>query len=136
MVMIILIIVSILAVQIVHPTNRRVAALGHYSGCERCPDAFSSVWMSLCTFTQQLLAGDSWGAVSLPIIGMEAWTFVFFVSVLVTVSIAVMNLILAVIVDSGQKARESAMFKKMKDEELAYAMQCEHFYRLCEQLDE
>ena len=36
-----------------------------YDGCDRCPDAFASVFDSLLTFIQTILAGDSWGQVSL-----------------------------------------------------------------------
>merc|ERR1712232_1172097 len=74
------------------------------SDCERCGRAFESVFASMLTFTQQIVAGDSWGVVTLPIIEAHPWTAVFFVSVLVSIQLGLMNLILSVIVDKAQQA--------------------------------
>lgn len=107
---------AILAVQLLNPITRQVDELGHFEGCDRCPHAFESVWSAIKTFFQQLVAGDSWGSVSLPIIDFSPWTYFFFLSVLVSISLAVMNLILAVIVDNGQQAQRDAMEEYKKKE--------------------
>lgn len=137
MVLVVLVIWSILAVQLVHQTNRVVAADDRniYDGCHRCPEAFSSVWNSLMTFTQQLVAGDSWGQVSLPIIEKEPYLFFFFLAVLVTVSLAIMNLILAVIVDSGQQARQDAIQEKITAKAHEFDNATRLFADLCLEID-
>lgn len=61
---------SLIAVQVIHPINRDIV----YEGCSRCPHAFGSVWDALCTFVQQVVAGDAWGTISLPVIDAAPWT--------------------------------------------------------------
>lgn len=109
MVMLILSVWSILAVKLIHPINERIANRGSYAGCDRCPHAFSSVWNSSLTFFQQVVAGDSWGTVSLPVIEEEWWAAFFFLAVLVSVSLAMLNLILAVICEAATEARQQSL---------------------------
>eukprot|EP00929_Paragymnodinium_shiwhaense_P061601 TRINITY_DN30778_c0_g1_i2.p1 TRINITY_DN30778_c0_g1~~TRINITY_DN30778_c0_g1_i2.p1 ORF type:complete len:1138 (+),score=259.71 TRINITY_DN30778_c0_g1_i2:168-3581(+) len=106
LVVMVLMIWSILAVRILHKPNTRVTQRMLYEDCERCPRAFGSVWQSFLTFFQTVVAGDAWGTVALPVIEESPITIVMFICVLVSVSLALMNLILAVIVDSAQHARE------------------------------
>merc|ERR1719401_278388 len=51
---------SILAVQLIHPLNREVAGQDYYKGCDRCPEAFASVFKASLTIFQTIVAGDSW----------------------------------------------------------------------------
>lgn len=97
---------GILAVQLIHPINERVMVKHPdlYEGCDRCPRAFETVFNSGLTFFQQLVAGDSWGTVSNPIVEEAPWTFLMFLMVLVTVNLTMLNLILAVIVEAGSAA--------------------------------
>jgi len=120
---------SILAVQLIHPINYRIAQEGVYGSCARCPHAFESTWMSLLTFTQHIIAGDSWGNVSLDIIEAESWTFFFFIGVVASVGMGIMNLILAVIVDNSMEAR------KLSDEALSLAKE-EEWQKASEQLQD
>merc|ERR1740138_537283 len=76
---------GIVAVQIIHPLNQELAAQGVYEGCERCPRAFESVGASVVTFSQTLIAGDSWGQVSIPLIERYPATFIFFISAWCTI---------------------------------------------------
>jgi len=114
MIIMILSIWSILAVQLLHPINARIYERNPeiYDGCVRCPDAFSSVFNSMLTFFQHVVAGDSWGNVSLPVITEEPWTALLFLMVIVTVNLTMLNLILAVIVEAGAKAVEEDMHEK------------------------
>merc|ERR1719482_1451238 len=106
-IMMILIIYGMLAVQLIHPINKEITAAGLHEGCERCPRAFASVWQSILTFFQQLVAGDSWGQVSLHISERSPWAWFFFVLVLFSLQLLVMNVILAAVVDSAMQARSS-----------------------------
>eukprot|EP00747_Dinoflagellata_sp_TGD_P183389 gnl/TRDRNA2_/TRDRNA2_38231_c0_seq1.p1 gnl/TRDRNA2_/TRDRNA2_38231_c0~~gnl/TRDRNA2_/TRDRNA2_38231_c0_seq1.p1 ORF type:complete len:473 (-),score=61.47 gnl/TRDRNA2_/TRDRNA2_38231_c0_seq1:362-1600(-) len=132
---IILTIYSIVAVQLIHPINQIVTAEGLHDGCERCPRAFESVFQSFLTFVQQIVAGDSWGAVSVPIIEHTPLAGAFFMLVLVSVQLAVLNLILAATVDSASEARkgsshELAMLKEKDHEEARHRL-----VKLCKDID-
>merc|ERR1719428_2815072 len=89
---------SVILVELVHPVNKTVAETGIYEGCERCARAYESVMASNLTILQTIIAGDSWGIVSLAVIEESPLTIVVFVGVLVSINFGVLNLILAVIV--------------------------------------
>merc|ERR1711920_822210 len=78
----ILVLFEILAVQIIHPI-----ALELEEECAECVHAFESVFRATLTFYQQLLAGDSWGTVSVPIVTAVPETWLFFATVLTTVNL-------------------------------------------------
>merc|ERR1719456_465794 len=101
-----LLIVSVIAVQFIHPLNQELVEKGVYYQCNRCPNAFATVLDSSLTFTQQILAGDSWGMVTIPIIEHYPWTALYFLSVFLLIGLAVHNLILGVIVDVAQESRK------------------------------
>jgi len=128
---------SILAVQIIHPINLDVASKtpGPYDGCIRCKDAFSSVFASLVTFFQTVVAGDSWGTVAVPIIEHEPISGIFFLCVLVSVSLAIMNLILAVIVDSSQDSKSDIQEEQLIEQQQEYEEARKTFLELCSDLD-
>jgi len=118
---------SILAVHVVHPLNQKVANTGIYQGCERCPRAFETVMDSNLTFLQTIVAGDSWGKVSIPIMENYPWTIVFFSAMLVSITLGVMNLILACIVDEAMDSRES-------DRNYQLALKRKGFMAACKEL--
>eukprot|EP00448_Togula_jolla_P015184 CAMPEP_0170570940 /NCGR_PEP_ID=MMETSP0224-20130122/1391_1 /TAXON_ID=285029 /ORGANISM="Togula jolla, Strain CCCM 725" /LENGTH=596 /DNA_ID=CAMNT_0010893277 /DNA_START=14 /DNA_END=1804 /DNA_ORIENTATION=+ len=96
---------GLLAVPFIHPVNLEVARMGLYDDCDRCPRAFESVWMSMLTFTQQIISGDSWGQITLPLIELQPELSIFFVGVFVSIAMALMNVMLAGVVDSANQAR-------------------------------
>jgi len=97
---------SILATQVLHPINKEIADSGAYENCDRCGRAFSSVFQSFITFMQQLVAGDSWGTVSVPIIEHSPMTVILFGAVLVSIQLVILNMILAAVCDAATQARE------------------------------
>lgn len=130
-----LIIYSIVAVQLIHPLNQKIAAKGKYDGCERCPHAFESVFSSSLTFVQQIIAGDSWGSVTVPIIDEYPATGIFFMLVFVSLAMALMNVVLAAVVDSANQARadnvEFMNEQKAQERKKAEA----HMMVICEEMD-
>lgn len=127
---------SILAVKLIHPINLRVAEKGLYYGCDRCADSFSTVWKSSLTFFQQVVAGDSWGTVSLPIIDEEWWTAFFFLAVLVSVSLAMLNLILAVICEAATEARQQSIHDKAEEHQRQMQLHRQRILDLCGEMDD
>lgn len=110
---------SILAVEFIHPVNVEVMeATTDYDGCNRCGRAYESVFQSNLTFFQSLIAGDSWGLVTIPVIERKPSTALYFVGVHLTVSIGLMNLLLAVIVDRANAARGADVRALERAEEL------------------
>merc|ERR1719327_1879266 len=131
----VLLVWGILAVHLIHPINQRVADKGFYDGCERCPRAFSTVFDSMLTFWKQLVAGDSWGTLSEPIIDENRWTSLFFMLVLVTVSLTMLNCILAVVVEAGAAAAAADDHDKAVEREKMVLKAEEKLIDLCQGLD-
>jgi hypothetical protein len=128
---------SILAVSVIHPINKEIAEqTDMYVGCARCPHAYESVFQAAITFTQQIIAGDSWGEVTIPIIDRKPWTALFFFGVFSSLALATMNLILAVIVDSALQARQKSTHDLAKEREIDYSKAKVRLEELCEVLDE
>jgi len=126
---------SIVAVEVLHPINVRLSERGVYDGCERCTRAYSSVLHSNLTFMQQILAGDSWGLVSIPIIEEEPLTFALFFSVFVTTHLGLLNLVLTVIVDVANAARDADEQKKVAERVRAFDEAKDRLMEICKELD-
>eukprot|EP00929_Paragymnodinium_shiwhaense_P048847 TRINITY_DN24659_c0_g1_i1.p1 TRINITY_DN24659_c0_g1~~TRINITY_DN24659_c0_g1_i1.p1 ORF type:complete len:325 (-),score=41.30 TRINITY_DN24659_c0_g1_i1:30-1004(-) len=103
MITMLLIVWGIMAVNVLHPVNQVLVEKDPhiYEGCDRCARAYSSVFDSMLTIFQQVVAGDSWGLVSLQIIEEEPSSALFFLGVLVTINLVMLNLILSVIVEAA-----------------------------------
>lgn len=101
-----LIVWSIVAVQFIHPLNKTLTNNGAHDGCDRCPRAFASVLESVLTFSQQIVAGDSWGQATIPVIENYPLTAFFFTAVFLSVGIAILNLILGIVVNIAQQEHE------------------------------
>jgi voltage-gated sodium channel len=102
----VLLIWSVIAVQYIHPLNEEVAKMGYYKQCGRCHKAYATTMAATLTFAQQIVAGDSWGRETVPVIENYPLTALFFAGVFLTVGLAVLNLILGVVVSVAQDARD------------------------------
>jgi len=103
---------SVLAVQLLYPLSLSLEESGAYDGCPRCPKAFSSVFAAFITLLQTTIAGDSWGQTAVPMIEAAPWTAAFFVTVLASLVLGMMNLVLMVIVDRAHEVREQDVRRK------------------------
>eukprot|EP00928_Gymnodinium_smaydae_P040324 TRINITY_DN27359_c0_g2_i1.p1 TRINITY_DN27359_c0_g2~~TRINITY_DN27359_c0_g2_i1.p1 ORF type:complete len:630 (-),score=149.68 TRINITY_DN27359_c0_g2_i1:211-2049(-) len=126
---------SIIFVELVHPINLRVASTGIYDGCDRCPRAFSTVFDSMVTLTQQIVAGDSWGTLSLPIIEEQPFVVVILLPALLTVQLGLMNLVLAVIVDAAESARSDDVDYQLQTKKKEQTEAKEKLLDVCAQMD-
>lgn len=98
---------SLMIVEFVHPLVHELVE--DDPGCESMAAwslAFSSVMRSNLTLFQTIVAGDSWGRVAVPIIVGHPWTALLFLPALITIVFGVLNLIVAVVVDSAAEARQ------------------------------
>lgn len=136
MIFLMLTIWSILAVEFIHPINLEVAEhTSDYDGCVRCARAYETVMQSSLTLFQGLIAGDSWGMVTIPVIEYRPWTAVYFVSVHISVSIGLMNLLLAVIVDRANAARGEDLAALVRAEEREQKKTKAKLLSICETMD-
>uniref|UniRef100_A0A6U6HJU5 EF-hand domain-containing protein n=1 Tax=Zooxanthella nutricula TaxID=1333877 RepID=A0A6U6HJU5_9DINO len=126
---------GILAVHFVHPVNQRIAATGLYDTCDRCARAYESVPQAMLTFVQQLIAGDSWGSVSVPIIEEAPETAVFFVLVFVIVNLMVMNVILSMVVEVSLKAAAKDTRAVIEAQEKANVTFADDLKKICQDMD-
>lgn len=116
LILLLLVMWSLLAVELVYPESKKL----DLAEDDTCKYAFSTVMRSTLTFFQTLVAGDSWGSCSLAIIHQAPHLYLLFALSLVTVQLGFTNLVLAVIVDKANEARdlskEEAAQKKQREE--------------------
>mmetsp|Transcript_19798 Transcript_19798/g.46198 ORF Transcript_19798/g.46198 Transcript_19798/m.46198 type:complete len:650 (-) Transcript_19798:195-2144(-) len=105
---------AVISVEVIHPVAVNTNTTIFPSDCTRCPDGFKSVMASSLTLFQQIVAGDSWGTISIPVIEAAPFTAPLFFAIMMTVSLGVMNLILAVIVERAAEARSNDQERKLK----------------------
>lgn len=126
---------AIIAVQVVHPLMKDLVEDGVFNDCARCGRAYSSVMQANLTFLQQVVAGDNWGEVNCPIIEKHPWTAFIFVGVLVSIQLAIMNVILALIVESAEEARRDDLVERINFQEQAFLKKSKKLLTLCEGID-
>mmetsp|Transcript_93356 Transcript_93356/g.171112 ORF Transcript_93356/g.171112 Transcript_93356/m.171112 type:complete len:650 (-) Transcript_93356:59-2008(-) len=129
--MTLLLTISIVAVELIQPVNKRVQHDTQY-----CSEAFESVWNACILFFQTIPAGDSWGRCTIPIILEEPWVYFYFVVTLVAVQVGFLNLIMSVILDRAAEARSVNTEMKMLAREKEISASRRKWFDLFEKLDE
>lgn len=121
---------SILAVEFLHPL-----ADVYGEDCARCPRAFASVFESMCTMFQTIVVGDSWGDFFLPLFERYPATMLPNLFFFAIINFGIMNLIMAVIVDSAAQARIQNT-KVVADEKAAEFETCKKkLVKMCKEMD-
>ena len=64
---------AVISVELFHPITSRL----DFHQCERCANGFSSIFAASLTLFQQIVAGDAWGTISLPLVEAEPWQLRF-----------------------------------------------------------
>lgn len=134
---ILLAILSVLAVEFLHGMSVEIASnTTLFEGCDRCSESFSSWQDALVTLFVTLVLGEDWNPLVIGLYQHKGWPFLAFVIAFLTVTLGVMNLVLAVIVDAAADAREKDVKHKleMKREEKVKASA--KFHELCLAMDE
>lgn len=121
---------SILIVQNIHPLLSSLT----FQDCPRCSRGFSSIQDSILTLFQQIVAGDSWGLISIPVIEEDPILGMILPITQLAIGLGTMNLILAVVVDHAVEARESnqefVINEKLKEKAKRTADLCRMFNKL------
>lgn len=124
---------AIVTVELIHPVNVQI----NYdaSRCPRCPKGFETVYTAAMTLFSQIVAGDAWGDMSLPLLETQPWTSVILFAIMMTISLGVMNLILAVIVEKATQARQDNLEEKVRQKELERERNMIELALLCDRMD-
>eukprot|EP00931_Biecheleriopsis_adriatica_P055925 TRINITY_DN33153_c0_g1_i1.p1 TRINITY_DN33153_c0_g1~~TRINITY_DN33153_c0_g1_i1.p1 ORF type:complete len:599 (+),score=91.67 TRINITY_DN33153_c0_g1_i1:63-1859(+) len=111
---------SLIAVELVHPLVQELGTAGQWDNCDDCLDAFSTIFHSNLTLFSTIVAGDSWGKIAIPVMKAYPGSSFFFVGAHLTLVYGVLNLIVAVVVDTFAEQRS-------KDESrLAHELEEDH----------
>lgn len=111
LIMVLLMIWSILCVEFVWPVARVVYKDSGFLE-EQCGMVFSSVIQTTLHLFQTLVAGDSWGSCTVPLIHHTPSLSILFFLALASVHLGFTNLVLATIVDRAAEAREDSRERK------------------------
>lgn len=96
---------AMLMVEIIHPYVLELHEV--FNDCEQCMRATSTVMQANLLLFKTVIAGDSWGQIAVPIIESHPETSIIFVGSLLTLVFGVLNLIVAVVVDTFAEVREN-----------------------------
>jgi len=94
------------AVELIQPLVVQMTAEGQFEDCPFCQVALSSVMRANLLLFQTVIAGDSWGRLATPVIEAHPWTAIIFMGSQLTVVFGVLNLVVAVVVDTFAVQRE------------------------------
>jgi len=117
----VLVVCSFMAVQILHPVMKKLAEEEHpaFDECPRCPKAFMSIQASMVTFFQTLIMGDGIGDYFIPLVEEDTWSALFLMACVAIVYLGFSNLILSVIVEKANEARQhDTTYKDMVDKKV------------------
>lgn len=123
---------AVIAVEVLHP----IISVLPYPDCRNCSAGFSGIFAATVTLFQQMVMGDAWGAISLPLIEAAPWTFPVLFVMMMTVSLGAMNLILAVIVERAAQGRDKDQERKIKQKEEERSKNMIDLAVLCATMDE
>eukprot|EP00931_Biecheleriopsis_adriatica_P031864 TRINITY_DN18638_c0_g1_i5.p1 TRINITY_DN18638_c0_g1~~TRINITY_DN18638_c0_g1_i5.p1 ORF type:complete len:674 (+),score=100.57 TRINITY_DN18638_c0_g1_i5:51-2072(+) len=110
---------AFILVEMVHPLMDTIADQNTWEACPDCRDSFSSVLRANLTLFKTVVASDSWGLLAVPLIEEHPWTAIIFIGSHLTLIYGVLNLVLAVVVDTFAEIRQKnvmALAKEMEDE--------------------
>lgn len=127
----VIIVWSIIVVEFLHPINAAIS----YPDCERCPRGFATVFAASLTLFSQIVAGDQWSSISVPLAEFHPWTAPVMFFMMTTISLGVMNLILAVIVEKAAEARANNKERNNMKKEIEREAQMVELAVLCDALD-
>eukprot|EP00933_Yihiella_yeosuensis_P029733 TRINITY_DN23367_c0_g1_i1.p1 TRINITY_DN23367_c0_g1~~TRINITY_DN23367_c0_g1_i1.p1 ORF type:complete len:554 (-),score=74.56 TRINITY_DN23367_c0_g1_i1:181-1791(-) len=110
---------AMIAVEMVHPVIKELYEEGKFESCSWCGSSMSSVMRANLTLFQTVIASDSWGDLAVPVITAAPWTSIIFSGALITIVFGILNLVIAVVVDTFAEHRQKdlqALAEDLEDE--------------------
>eukprot|EP00434_Breviolum_minutum_P032537 symbB.v1.2.028776.t1/scaffold3081.1/size64104/4 len=136
--MVVMTIWAMLLVEIVHPLIQEMHQKDPeiFQGCEYCLRATNSVMNSNLLLFKTVIAGDSWGSLAVPVIENHPATAIIWVGSQLTLVFGVLNLIVAVVVDTFADARDRDILNLA--EEMEHDLEADKLYleRMFDRIDE
>lgn len=126
---------SIIAVELLSDIVQSMREEGYWSDCEECKRYFSSVMHCNLFFFQTIIAGDSWGKISVPVTERHPWAGIIFCGALLTIIFGVLNLVVAVVVDTFADLRSKDLSYMAMEMELEELYEKKELWKLFEQID-
>ncbi|CAK0842186.1 unnamed protein product [Prorocentrum cordatum] len=124
------------AVVLLHPLVAELQSQGAWPDCQSCGRSFASVMRANLTLFQIIVASDSWGEVAVPLIETHPWTAVVFVGALWTLIFGMLNLMVAVVVDTFAEARENDLKDRSRELAQLEAREREALDRIFRRIDQ
>ncbi|CAE7292238.1 TPC1 [Symbiodinium natans] len=98
---------AMLVVELINPYVLEMQKMEPFDTCPQCVRATSSVMHANLMLFKTVIAGDSWGLIAVPMIEKHPETAIIFVGASLTLVFGVLNLIVAVVVDTFAETREN-----------------------------
>ncbi|CAE7757663.1 unnamed protein product, partial [Symbiodinium necroappetens] len=98
---------AMLIVELINPYVLQMQASHPFDNCEECKRSTTSVMHANLMLFKTVIAGDSWGLIAVPMIESHPETAIIFVGASLTLVFGVLNLIVAVVVDTFAETREN-----------------------------
>ncbi|CAE7898813.1 Sodium channel protein type 11 subunit alpha [Symbiodinium microadriaticum] len=128
---------AMLIVEWIDPYVRDMVDEGLFEECGVfCETATTSVMKANLLLFKTVIAGDSWGQMAVPVILMHPETAVIFVGSSLTLVFGVLNLIVAVVVDTFADARERDILNLAEELEQDVAADRKFLQKIFERIDE
>ncbi|CAE7574100.1 Cacna1h [Symbiodinium natans] len=127
---------AMLMVDLVQPLILELGKAGEFNDCEQCLRAAASVMNANLLLFKTVIAGDGWGKIAVPVIEAYPATAVIFVGSLLTLVFGVLNLIVAVVVDTFAEAREKDVMNRAEEMETDIEMDKKFLQKIFDRVDE
>eukprot|EP00930_Biecheleria_cincta_P071548 TRINITY_DN59037_c0_g1_i1.p1 TRINITY_DN59037_c0_g1~~TRINITY_DN59037_c0_g1_i1.p1 ORF type:complete len:703 (-),score=129.80 TRINITY_DN59037_c0_g1_i1:45-2153(-) len=128
---------SMVAVELVHPVIQQlIEEKGLFSDCHDCGRSFESVMRANLTLFKTVVAGDSWGMVAVPVIEARPWTFLVFAGSEMSLLYGLLQLVVAVIVDTAAEFRQKDVLTLAMDMDADQQMDIDFLTKIFKRIDE
>ncbi|CAJ1421957.1 unnamed protein product [Effrenium voratum] len=128
---------AMLLVEIVHPLVMELNdATDVFQDCPQCLRATSSVMHANLLLFKTVIAGDSWGRIAVPVIEAHPLTAIIFMGSLLTLVFGVLNMIVAVVVDTFAEVRESDVMQLAEELDHNLKKDRKYLQKIFDRLDE
>lgn len=127
---------SIVAVELLSDIVQEMHDDGVWADCAVCGRYLTSVMHCNLFFFQTIIAGDSWGVMSVPVVERHPWSMIIFGGALLTIVFGVLQLVVAVVVDTfadlrAKDLRHMALELEMEEHEEKKAL-----FKIFEKIDQ
>lgn len=129
---------AMLIVEVINPLVQELHSAGELQDCsaEYCITATSSVMDANLLLFKTVIAGDSWGELAVPVIKEYPSTAIIFMGSLLTLVFGVLNLIVAVVVDTFAEARQRDVMNLAEELEMDFMSDRRRLQKIFDRMDQ